>query len=346
MPPESIYPTAGLEMTSWKNLPQTAWQVDLLKRHLPLEAGIVETGCNDGHFLTALRDGGFSRLLGVEPSRVSGPIARGKGFEVREGFATPPVAAELVASHGKFDLAVAKHMFGHIPDLNGYFSCLDTLLKPDGLLFLEIPDFGAALAAADCSLVYEELIGYFTSDTLRFALERFGYRVIVEHKFTYNGGLIEVLARRFPAPVSPRHPAIPGELADFARRAGDYAARLGARLALLRDQGWVIYVFGGGLRSAALLNGFGLAEHVAALLDDNPAKQGRYYPGCGLPLVAPETLADNPGRKAFLLAVGNENEAKVKRRIDDLFGGGALCASILSPNDRFAELRKLEAGLG
>ncbi|MDR1534908.1 MAG: class I SAM-dependent methyltransferase [Planctomycetota bacterium] len=347
--PELIYPDAGLEMTSWKNLPQTGWQVDLLKRESPLDANLVEIGCNDGHFLAALRDAGFSRLAGIEPSRVSGPLARGKGFEVREGFATPAAAKELVEVRGKFDLAAAKHVFGHIPDLPGFFSCLDTLLTPKGKLFLEIPDFSVALAAADCSLIYEELVGHFTSDTLRFILAHFGYTILIEQKFPCNGGLIEILARRSPNPPHPPpFPAIPAALADFSGRARDYAGRLGDRLESFQSRGWPAFFFGAGMRSAALLNGFGLAPKITALLDDNPAKQGRYYPGCGLPILAPEAAAEKygaGGKKLFLLAVSNENEEKVVQRIKRLFAGEVLCASVLGPGDREKELAGPRSGI-
>ncbi len=96
IPPESIYPNASLEITSWRKIPHTDWQIELLKQYLSCEAVIVETGSNDGHFLSVLRDAGFSCLFGIEPSRMYTSIAREKGFCIREGFATPALAMDLL----------------------------------------------------------------------------------------------------------------------------------------------------------------------------------------------------------------------------------------------------------
>lgn len=341
LPPADIYPDASLEMASWKNLPQTSWQIEMLRSHLPSEATVVETGSNDGHFLGALRDAGFSRLIGIEPSRASCALSRAKGLEVIEGFATVDLGTELVGKLGAADLVVAKHMFGHIPDLTGYFAFLDVLLKPGGMFFLEIPDFSQAFISADCSMIYEEIVNYFTADTVSFALERFGYQILTIEKFPNNGGLLEILAKRTAVSSQTDFPVIPPELETFEKRANEYARRLEECLKEQRRHGRKIFVYGGGMRSAALLNGFGLAKYVDLIIDDNPQKQGKFFPGCGLPIMTSESAAAIMGDKVFLLAVSNENESLVVAKIHNLFGSRALCASILGPDDRYAFIEKL-----
>lgn len=339
--PELIYPEANQEMAGWKNLPQTRWQVDLLRRNAHAGAAIVEVGSNDGNFLEALRQSGFSRLVGIEPSRPCNVIAAGMGFDVKEGFATPDLAAALTAEYGRFDILAAKHVFGHIPDLEAFFTCVDALLKADGKIFLEVPDAQWMFDSGDCGIAYEELVSYFTRETLEYTLAHYGYRIIMMGKFDYNGGLLEVLAERCPQKTGT--PPIPTVgLDSFPRRVRAYAERLRECLHQLRAAKYPVYLFGGGMRSGSLLNSLDMSEYIDAIIDDNPVKQGRFYPGCGLPIVGSETVMQEQDEKAvFLLAVSNENEPTVVNKITSFFGDNAICASIFAPKNRDAELEKL-----
>jgi len=41
----------------------------------------------------------------------------------------------------------------HVPNLDNFVSCINRLLKKDGVLFLDMPDFEPSLLVGDCSAV-------------------------------------------------------------------------------------------------------------------------------------------------------------------------------------------------
>ena len=47
---------------------------------------------------------------------------------------------ELIGAQGRYDYIIASHVIEHVPDLVSFFSQCTTLLKPDGVLSLVIPD--------------------------------------------------------------------------------------------------------------------------------------------------------------------------------------------------------------
>ncbi len=61
---------------------------------------VFEAGSNDGTFLAALRERGFTKLLGLEPAQGAVTAARKLGVETVRAYFTPTVARELAASFG------------------------------------------------------------------------------------------------------------------------------------------------------------------------------------------------------------------------------------------------------
>lgn len=347
VPPENIYVQYDIQRrTAVKNLPQTDWQIELLRKHVSFSSNILEVGSNDGSFLHSLRCAGFTRTVGVDPAKALNTIARKSGFDIWDGFATPAMASNLASNYGEFDLLVAKHMFGHIVNLDKFFSFAEMTLKPNGKLFLEIPDAAMIFDTGDCGMIYEEIVSYFTLETLTYALNLHGFDVISTKRFMYNGGLLEVLAeRQSGAKKTPTPPPIHPGLDSFPERAKAYVDKLTSALSKAHAAGYRVCMVGGGMRSAALLNYFSLAKYIDALIDDNPSKQGLFYPGCGLPITS---FSGTPqltekGRKVFLLAVSNENEAAVTKKIEMLCRDDATCVSVFGPNDRDRKLEKLFA---
>lgn len=47
---------------------------------------------------------------------------------------------ELIRDHGQYDWIIASHVIEHVPDFVGFINQCATLLKPDGLLSLAVPD--------------------------------------------------------------------------------------------------------------------------------------------------------------------------------------------------------------
>ena len=53
-------------------------------------------------------------------------------------------------------------------------------------------------------------------------------------------------------------------------------------------------LWGGGSKGVSFLTTLGLTEEIAAAVDVNPYKQGKFMPGTAHPVIAPKALIDQP----------------------------------------------------
>lgn len=78
---------------------------------------------------------------------------------------------------------------------------------------------------------------------------------------------------------------------DFAKRVDGLKRQLTKVLAHLKKAGCTVGAYGAAAKATTLLNYFGIgADTVSFIADRSTYKQGRYIPGCRVPIVAPEEL--------------------------------------------------------
>lgn len=97
------------------------------------EAGkkLLDIGCGDGSFLLAAKEKGWD-VMGTE---LDPQPARSAGLEVKESIDQIPLAAP-------FDCITMWHTLEHIRDIESTLARIAALLKPDGRLFIAVPDNG------------------------------------------------------------------------------------------------------------------------------------------------------------------------------------------------------------
>ncbi len=152
------YPPAPSQLR--RNSPQQRQLVDsqhdmylrLLSDHLTPGAKLLEVGCSDGAFLTKARNSGWS-VTGLEPSRTAADRARDRGLEVMCGD-----LSDLPATDPRYDAVFLGHVFEHLTSPAESASQLRRLLKPAGVLVMEVPNqFASARSLAKRVLNYAGL---------------------------------------------------------------------------------------------------------------------------------------------------------------------------------------------
>jgi 2-polyprenyl-3-methyl-5-hydroxy-6-metoxy-1,4-benzoquinol methylase len=143
--------------------------IDVITRRLPRGASIVDIGSGDGSQLTLLSPRGF-RMTGVERDTKSVSLQgeQPEQTQVLEGSAEalPPQLAR-----GSFDAVMFKQVLEHLVDPVGALRNAAQLLKPGGLMFIEVPNNESAIARQS-GLSWEHMdaprhINFFTLDTLQ-----------------------------------------------------------------------------------------------------------------------------------------------------------------------------------
>ncbi len=345
VPPAVLYNGFNYNFSSWKPEPHFDDEVETVLSTATPES-VLDVGANDGRWLAALRERDVPIAVGIEPNHVPARIAVERGLRIHDGVLDAAMARTVIAEHGRFSLVSARQVVEHVTDLATFLDAAHALVRDDGWLFVDVPDFAAARMSGDCSVLWEEHVSYFTVQTLAALLRRHGFEPAAIRTYNFSGGTVAMLAQRCArasAFIPPATAAADVSAATrFGERARAYAVRLDAALARARAAGAKVAMYGAGVRACTGVNGMRLGARIDVALDDQVERQGKFLPGARLPIRSVETLRAAEQPIVCVLAVNNENEARVRARLDAVVGRPVTYVSPCAPNDIWGELERLE----
>jgi SAM-dependent methyltransferase len=260
---------------------------------------ILDIGSAEGFFLKRLAaECEASPLLeGIEPSSVYADAAREL---MPDAVMHEQLLETTKLDEQSYDLITLRHVLEHLLEPLEAIKHARRLLKPTGLLHIEVPDV-TDMPASITPFLNHEHINYFTPATLRLALEFGGFRVL-EHEwgndnppgsgFAYP--IQRVLAEPAAGASEPdsivgRHQAPNAGLIyeDYqARYRGFIARQFGTtreRLLALSSAGKRIGLFGAGPHAFEMLRVLELpSSFFSFAVDNSPLKQGKKIRGIGI----------------------------------------------------------------
>ena len=266
----------------------------------------LEVGCGQGRFIAEVARIAGSRLrsaVGFDPAWRDGDAAPGPGIEIHRCYFDDAAALRLAHTP---NLVAARHTIEHVADPVAFLAAIRRALGAGSVatLFLETPCVTWVLANAAMQDLFYEHCSLFTAQALRRAMAAAGFgAATVSHVLggQYWGGA----ARAGRGPVADGGPAppTPSSLAT-ARR--DFVRNWRSRLEQLAPDGKVA-IWGAGAKGVtfALLVDPDMAV-IDHAVDINPAKQGLFLAGTGLPVLAPQHSA---ARRPSSILVMNPNYA-------------------------------------
>ncbi len=275
----------------------------LLARHNLRRKTVIEIACGSGDFLRLLCTQGNNRGIGFDPSQASGHSGDspdGEPIFIRDYYSRQ-------YRHYEADLICCRHALEHMPKPADFLQELrDTIGDTAGDaatgLYFEVPN--ALFTLHDLGiwdLIYEHC-GYFTEHSLRTVFERSGF--LVEQVDTGFGG--QFLGMH----ASPRNTsAAPGNAIRSTRKTpptaaltalvntfeSHYTSKVAGWSETLRElqrEGKKIALWGAGSKGVSFSNTLKIGREIGCLIDLNPRKQGRYIPGTGHQVRAPESLVE------------------------------------------------------
>jgi SAM-dependent methyltransferase len=255
----------------------------------------LEIGCGKGEFLALLVELGMASGTGIDPAYVDGRLqspALGRLRFIRDLYG--PDYAGLHA-----DAIVCRHTLEHIAPTLDFMSTLRRSIGPrhQTAAIFEVPDTLRVLREGAFWDLYHEHCSYFTPGSLARLFRRAGFEVS-DLWLEYADQYILLGARPASGPAPVFQP-LEDDLDEASRLVSDFESRIGAAHDRWRDTvrsaagvGKRIIVWGSGSKGVAFLTTLGLQDEVAAVVDINPHKQGRFMPGSGQEIVPPARLRE------------------------------------------------------
>ncbi|GIG91773.1 class I SAM-dependent methyltransferase [Plantactinospora endophytica] len=282
-----------------------------LVKHLagrfPLRGGtVLDVGCGQGEFLRELCHVAACRGVGYDAMYAgpTGPDPSGATF-VRGH-------ARLDADTPPFDLVTSRHWFEHLDDPYSFLVRLRELAGDRPAYgYLEVPDAGYDLATAGWEVIYPH-VSYFDGYSLRRIVERAGWRMLATGRLF--AGMFRYVEISVNAPPPVNGTELPGgespgpvdrdrqlaSIAGFAERHAAERERWRSTIDRLVAAGDRPVLWGAGSRGVQFLHLADPDRRLAAVVDVNPRKWGRYLPVTGHEVSDPATLAGSGTRSVII----------------------------------------------
>jgi len=263
----------------------------LTERHALKGKTILDIGCGQGEFLRELCKRAHATGIGYDPMYAGpeGPDPAGATFHS----ARAPMEALP-----EFDYVTSRHWFEHEDDPYGFLVALRERAGDREVSgYIEVPDAGYDLATAGWEVIYPH-VSYFDASALAAIAERAGWHVTAEG--TWFGGMFRYLNFSTVEAAKPDRVAYRTTARDrqlraiegFEGRQRSELDRWQATIKELSDSGANPVLWGAGSRGVQFLTQVDPDGRLAAVVDVNPRKWGRYLPVSAHRVDPPESLRD------------------------------------------------------
>jgi SAM-dependent methyltransferase len=306
---------------------------DLVERYRLRDKTIVEIGCGKGEFLAMLCELGHNRGIGFDPSYANGRgnAAAGAGITYISEFysvsSAPPAC----------DFICCRHVLEHISAPKQFLSDVRRNAEKTGAgVFFEVPNARFTFQRSGIwDIIYPHAF-YFVSGTLRRLFTGCGFRVESVRE-GFDGQYLSIEATPEGAPdmgaepeparcrryVEPR-PArcrgdgesVASEIEKFQQNYQKRVEELAGTLDRLRRSPRPTVLWGAGSKGVAFLNRFKAAAPVDYVVDINPHKQGKFVPGTGQQVIAPEFLKEV--RPGAIIIMNPNYRQELQRQVESL----------------------------
>jgi SAM-dependent methyltransferase len=283
---------------------QTELVDGLIERYGLRGKEVVEIGCGKGDFLIELCARGGNRGVGIDPSCDAARVADAAAGRVRfVAECYGPQHADLPC-----DFLVCRHTLEHIHNTHEFLTNIRSVIgkRRDMVIFFELPDVRRVLRERAFWDIYYEHCSYFSLGSLARLFRMTGFD-IVELATEFADQYLLIVARPADGPVQEGLPA-ELDLADVAREVADFESSVRDRIAGFRNtvrerrqRGDRVAIWGSGSKCVSFLSTVGIADDIAAVIDINPFRHGKYLAGSGLVVSAPESLGEHPVQSILVM---------------------------------------------
>ena len=257
---------------------------------------VLEIGCGKGEFLRELCRVGGATGLGVDP-----------GYRADAGRCADDDKVQFIVDYFKpdgalnADVVLCRHTLEHIASVREFIRTIRHGINAGASpwVVFETPDAKRVLEEGAFWDMYYEHCSYFSPGAHARLFREQGFDV-TDLTLEYGRQYIVQYAKPAPARTSPRL-GLEEDLTEMRALAEAYPERVKKVQEEWRDRvssasadGRTVVLWGGGSKGVSFITTLGLDAEVAAVVDVNPYKQGKFMPGSAHRVIAPSDLIRDP----------------------------------------------------
>jgi SAM-dependent methyltransferase/quercetin dioxygenase-like cupin family protein len=260
---------------------------------------IIDVGSNDGIGLRPFLDLGFKNIQGIEPAKNLADLANKNGINTFHGYLDDKALNPI--KNGA-DLLLASNVFAHADDLKSMAESMKRLIKPDGIIVIEVQYLLNTLRDLTFDNIYHEHTNYWSLQTLNKFLGNLGLIIFKAEKIQTHGGSIRIYASQ-KNDILVENSVINllkeeenfglnklSTYLEFGKKIQNLKKQVIKNLRLLKEKNNIIVGYGAPAKATTALNFFNITKEIESIVEDNKLKHGKFLPGVNIPIISKKDL--------------------------------------------------------
>ena len=315
------------------------------KKYLKNNSGkVLEIGCNDGVFLNHMVKKNNIKCIGVDPAKNVIKKIKDKKITTYNVPFNFKLAKKIKSRFNDVDLIVSSFSFGHIDDMKSVAKGINLLLNKNGIFIFEIYYLGTVIKELQYDMMYHEHMTYYTIKSLKKFLSKYNLRIFNIEKIKLRSGSLRFSCCRLDNKrKSSKNVSIFSEvetkygfnnlsyLKNYNKKIFKTKTDIIQTIKKLKKNNKTIYGYGASGRGTIIMNYCGLDKtYLDYVVDDAPAKRGKYTPGTHVKIVSWEDLKKVGYPDYFVLFAWPFLAEISKKRSEYLKNGGRFIVPLPS----------------
>lgn len=289
---------------SWLEHSSQYVELAIEKLSLNSESLVMEAASNDGYLLQYFKAKSIP-CLGIEPTHSTAAFANSIGIQTLEVFLGSDSSKDIVSEFGNADLVLGNNVLAHVPDIIDFLKGCDSLLKKSGTITFEFPHLMQLLQNSQFDTIYHEHFSYLSLVSLIPLLTKINLEIYRVEELQTHGGSLRIWIKKTSNGEISIEPTVAQMLAkeiEFGlKNLGTYM-QFQSKITTIRnnllkflidaqEEGKKVIGYGAAAKGNTLLNFAGVKNDLlTAIVDQNPAKIGKFSPGSRIPIVDIEII--------------------------------------------------------
>ncbi len=254
-------------------------------RNCDLRPGrVLEIACFDGFLLKKLQNDGWE-VYGCDPSPMAQVAMQYLG---ETGCILNQYFTRDTVFDGLFDVIVFRNLLEHIYDLQGFLESVSANLKPNGRIFIDVPNLTHILGLNSWGSFFHQHVSYFSSECLALLLRQHQFEVEEIHS---GPSLVVSAIKRsseFLPLVPPRDRHLRKiQIEQFLNQRDLISQRIAS---IFNDPNYQkIAIFGASVQATLMIQLLPpeAKRKIYYIFDNDTLKHGKVLYGCSIPISSP-----------------------------------------------------------